>query len=385
MTAVEFEDAYRENVPIILGVSGGTGSGKTCTAMRLATGLSGGKPFVVIDTERGRAKLFAPKKGEEPKSPESFRFKTKEIEAPFTPSQYGEFIEAADNAGYPVIVVDSMSHEHAGEGGLLDMHDAEIKAAIARARKYNDTRPEWEIEKAHNMAAWIKPKGEHKKMMQKLLRVRAHLILCFRAEAKVEMVKEGRKWVVAPKQSVVGLEGWIPVGEKNIPYELTASWLLTANQPGVPKAINKMPAAFARFVPMDKPITEEAGRLIGEWARGGVTPREETPKTTPKAETATAPEPTPPPGAPDREDLNRRADEAAKKGYAALENVWAGLTNAERKVLKPDIEAYKRIAADVDVGNAAAETEPEPEPEPKAPVDASTSGPAPDEQEDLGL
>ena len=41
------------------------------------------------------------------------------------------------------------------------------------------------------MAAWIKPKMAHKQMVNKLLQVRAHIILCFRAEPKIEMVKDG--------------------------------------------------------------------------------------------------------------------------------------------------------------------------------------------------
>ena len=82
------------------------------------------------------------------------------------------------------------------------------------------------------MAAWIRPKTSHKHMVQRLLQVRAHLILCFRAEEKVEMVKDAKgKMQIVPKQSRTGLDGWIPVCEKNLPFELTASFLLTADAP----------------------------------------------------------------------------------------------------------------------------------------------------------
>ena len=40
-------------------ISGGTGSGKTFSAMRLASGIAGGKPFAVIDTENRRALHYA--------------------------------------------------------------------------------------------------------------------------------------------------------------------------------------------------------------------------------------------------------------------------------------------------------------------------------------
>ncbi|MCR4341998.1 MAG: zeta toxin family protein, partial [Gemmatimonadaceae bacterium] len=51
----EFRDGVRANAPLLILLAGGTGSGKTESAMRLATGLSGGKPFAVIDSENGRA------------------------------------------------------------------------------------------------------------------------------------------------------------------------------------------------------------------------------------------------------------------------------------------------------------------------------------------
>jgi hypothetical protein len=97
---------------------------------------------------------------------------------------------------------------------------------------------------AVKMAAWIKPKMEHKRFVTRLLQIHAHLILCFRAEEKIEIAKEGGKTVVRPKQSLTGLDGWVPVAEKNLPYELTLSLLLTADQPGVPKPI-KLPGAVA--------------------------------------------------------------------------------------------------------------------------------------------
>ena len=54
--SVSFREARREGVPLLLGLAGGTGSGKTWSAMTLAKGLAGAKRFAVIDTENGRAK-----------------------------------------------------------------------------------------------------------------------------------------------------------------------------------------------------------------------------------------------------------------------------------------------------------------------------------------
>ena len=247
----QFKRAIREQVGLIVGLAGGTGSGKTFSALRLATGMAGGKPWVVIDTEAGRAKHYAGG---------SFAFDHGDLAPPFRPQHYAEAIIAADEARYPVIVVDSMSHEWAGEGGILDWHEDELQ------RMAGD---DWQKREACKMAAWIKPKMDHKKMVQRLLQIRAHLILCFRAEEKVDMVRgDDGKMKIVPKVSRTGLDGWQPITEKSLPYELTASFLLTADAPGVPKPI-KLQEQHRAFFPLDKPIDEEAGRKLAAWAAGG--------------------------------------------------------------------------------------------------------------------
>ena len=243
-----FRPAVRENVGLLIGLIGASGSGKTYTALRLATGIAGDKPFALIDTEAGRAKHYA----------DQFRFDHGDLKAPFSPHAYAEAIKTADDAGYPVVVVDSMSHEWAGDGGILDMQEEEFQRNGAR--------------ESAKLASWIKPKMAHKQMVQQLLQVRAHLILCFRSEPKVDMVRgEDGKMKIVPKISPVGLDGWIPVCEKNLPYELTASFLLLASAPGVPHPI-KLQQQHRALFPIDKPITEESGRLIAQWAAGGVSP-----------------------------------------------------------------------------------------------------------------
>lgn len=245
-----FRPALRENVGLILVFSGGTGSGKTYTALEVAAGISGDKPFAVIDTEAGRAKHYA----------DQFRFDHGDMKPPFSPKAYEEAIVAADAAGYPVIVVDSMSHEHAGEGGILDMHEAELD------RMAGDN---WQKREAVKMAAWIKPKTQHKHMVQKLLQVRAHIILCLRAEEKIEMKRDDQgKMQITKKQTATGLDGWVPICEKNLPFEATASFLLMATNPGVPLPI-KLQAQHKALFPLDKPINRESGKQIALWAAGG--------------------------------------------------------------------------------------------------------------------
>jgi hypothetical protein len=247
MSFAGFRPAIRESVGLIIGLAGGTGSGKTFTAMRLAKGIAGDKRFAVIDTEAGRAKHYA----------DVFAFDHGDLKPPFRPAAYMEAIEAADSAGYPVIVVDSVSHEWAGEGGILEWQTEEYERLGAR--------------ESIKLLSWSTPKQAHKRMVSRLLQCRAHLILCFRAEPHVEMVKEGGKTVVKPKEGFTGYNGWFPVTEKNLPFELTVYFMLMAERPGVPLPI-KLQEQHRALFPLDKPIAEESGRRIAEWAAGGATP-----------------------------------------------------------------------------------------------------------------
>lgn len=250
--AYTFRRAVREKVPLIIGLSGGTGSGKTMSAMRLAAGMSHGKPFCVIDTENGRASHYA----------DQFVFDVRDLRAPFTPDAYAEAIADADKAHYAVIVVDSMSHVWAGDGGVLDWQEHELD------RMAGD---DWKKREACKMAAWIKPKMAHKQMMQTLLQVNAHIILCFRAEEKIEMVRVDGRMEVRKKDTLIGKDGWVPICEKNVPFEATCSFLLLASDPGKPHPI-KLQEQHKPFFKPASCIDEYAGEQLGKWAMGGSKP-----------------------------------------------------------------------------------------------------------------
>jgi hypothetical protein len=247
MTDFVFEPLKREQIPLLLGVAGGTGSGKTKSALRVARGIANGHPFAAIDTENGRMGDYAEE------FPEAHAVK---IAAPYRPSKYSDAIEAAEKhltaLGIPVanqvIVIDSASHEWAGVGGCLDWHD-EIEDGKA----------------SRKLMAWIEPKREHKRYMELLTHRRAHVILCFRAEPKVEAADGGSK--VRPKQSLVGLDGWIPIAQPQMPFELTASFLLMPDRPGVPRPI-KLNGQHRPLVPLDEPLSEPVGAAFAQWAAG---------------------------------------------------------------------------------------------------------------------
>ena len=73
----------RDHVPLLIGLSGPPGGGKTFSALLLAMGIKqhrGGDVFVV-DTESNRALAYAPRKGEKADGKTTFDF----IHVPFSP------------------------------------------------------------------------------------------------------------------------------------------------------------------------------------------------------------------------------------------------------------------------------------------------------------
>lgn len=248
---MEFRKAERKNLFLLLGVCGGTGSGKTFSALRIASGIAGKHKFIGIDTENGRMEHYA----------DSFpNLFVGQISAPFRPDKYRQAIISASehlaSQGIPeqsrCVIVDSGSHEWYGDGGCLDWHD-EIMGGDQRK----------------NLSAWIEPKMSHKRMMTALTQIPCHVVICLRAEEKVEAVKSDRGFMqIVPKKSLTGLDGWTPVCEKSLPYEFTASFLLTPDAPGLPKPI-KLPEQLKQFIPLNKPLGESVGSDLAGWAAGG--------------------------------------------------------------------------------------------------------------------
>lgn len=172
--SIKIEEATRQGMIPLIGVYGNTGTGKTHSALLLARGLSGpDKDIGIIDTERKRSGALV---GLIPGN-----FKRINLEAPFTPETYTEAIKAAEAAGWGCAVIDSMTHEWDGEGGILEMQEAELQRMAG-----ND----YGKREACKMAAWIEPKKRHKLFVAHILRASIPLICCLRAQEKTHIDKK---------------------------------------------------------------------------------------------------------------------------------------------------------------------------------------------------
>jgi ABC-type dipeptide/oligopeptide/nickel transport system ATPase subunit len=247
----EAKPAVRESVPLLIGLMGCSGSGKTFSALRLATGIqeiTGGDIFF-IDTEARRALHYA----------DQFKFRHVQFDAPFGSLDYLAAIQSCVQQGAKVIVVDSMTHEHTGPGGYLLTQEAEVDRMAG-----NDYAKRERVK----MAGWIKPSGLRQQMISGILQLNANMVFCFRAKEKTKPVKGG------------GIQelGFMPVAGEELLFEQTVNCLLMPKSDGVPtwrsdqpgeKMMMKLPKQFESIFADQKPLDEETGRQLAAWARGG--------------------------------------------------------------------------------------------------------------------
>ena len=105
-----YRKAERRKAKLRLAISGPAGSGKTFGALQIAFGI-GGK-IALLDTENGSGDLYSAL-GD---------YDVCSISAPFSVQKFIDAIKDAENSGYDVLILDSISAEWAGTGGLLNLH-----------------------------------------------------------------------------------------------------------------------------------------------------------------------------------------------------------------------------------------------------------------------
>ncbi len=357
---VTFKPARRSNVPLLIGLEGASGSGKTYSALLLATGIAdeigraqGRKGRVYgIDTEHDRMLHYAPAPGEAADPAKgTFDFEHASIEPPFRPKTYGDAIDAAEAAGADVIVIDSFSHEWEGEGGVKDWAQ-EILDASPRMK----APAQWNIPKAG-------PDG-HKRLVNKMLASRAHIIVCLRSEEKLHMEEvpelnadgSPKMWngrpvkktvITAPKDLPVK-DRWQPICEKRFPYEITTSLLFVPTQPGVPIP-RKLQEQHVPFVPTDRRIGRDTGAALVRWSMGGA-----------------AAHPSPPQGdggtGESFQTTLARLKQAAARGTPALQDAWRDRrTGPHRADMESDgtLHDLKALAAAIDPQEPSDERQPQ--------------------------
>ena len=238
MSILQIRPVQRESAKLVIGLAATSGEGKTYSALLLALGLAGGDPSKVglLDTENRRGSLYS----DIFDSP----FMIGDLAPPFSPERYIGAMREFAASGIEALVIDSMSHEHEGEGGLEE---------IAHRPKANG--------QARKIADWITAKREHKRFMNAMLFLPCHVVACFRAREKADFSNPD-------KPVSLGLQ---PICEKNVLFEMTASFLLR-NQGRERDAI-KLPECLRSILGQTGYFTPKHGEALRDWV-GGLDPLE---------------------------------------------------------------------------------------------------------------
>jgi hypothetical protein len=281
---MKIEKPSLESARLLTAFIGETRRGKTLSALRFMRGLVGSSGKLgFIDTEEKRAGVYA----------RDHAFDVINISAPFTPETYIEALRTFEDADYDGVVIDSISHEWEGKGGILEIVDSsDVKNEFTR---------------------WKEPKRRHRKFVQDLLRSRMHVAACFRAKEKFSLQKNEQGKLVPVSRGLQVQQ------DENLPYEFMVQ--ITMRGDGFATVL--CPAGIRHAFREDERINEEAGAAVATWL--GDVQRD-----------------------PELGLLQRTAGDEAERGIDALQTFWSTLTKSQQLKLKPLMEDFKGKAREAD-------------------------------------
>ena len=241
---VTFQRATKQESKLRLALIGPSGAGKTFTALKIATVLAEGGRIAVIDTEHGSASKYA----------DIFQFDTVEPET-FSPAIYIDAIHSAEEAGYAVLIIDSLSHAWNGKGGALEMVDKET----TRQKTPN------------SFVAWGVVTPLQNKMIDAITGAKLHIISTMRTKVEYVMTTDDRGKAIIKK---VGMQ---PIQRDGMDFEYDIVGDMDVNNNMV---ISKTRCSALAGQMFAKPGVEVA-EILMEWLKGvAPTPRvQEQPAT----------------------------------------------------------------------------------------------------------
>lgn len=232
---MKIRKAERKSVKIKLAISGLTGSGKTMGAILLARGLSDDGKILIIDTENQSACLYS----DHPVT-KHIGYDVLDIDAPFTVDKYLRALQLGVDAGYSVIVIDSISHQWDAEGGSLDKKN------------------KLDLNGGNSFTNWGGIKREANTFQSKLLSAPVHIIVTMRS--KMEYVLEtNEKGKQAPRK--IGLA---PIQKDGIEYEFT-----TVFDMSIDKTYSITKDRTGLFDGRIEKLSEKTGKEIRDWLCNG--------------------------------------------------------------------------------------------------------------------
>lgn len=225
--------ATREQIYVKALIGGPSGSGKSYSALRMATGIANregeGTKIGYIGTEGMRDKLYA----------NEFSYDLISLEE-YSPDYYEAALDAFLEAGYKVIIVDSMTH-------LWNWVQDQVQAVTSTAKNDN------------SFQAWGKYKKPNKKVIEKILLAPAHIIVTGRGKDEYVM-ETNAKGKLAPKKVGVGVQQ-----DKDIEYEYMVTWMIDQETHLAEVAKDNTHLFEGKL----KVLDEKDGEALYDWANDG--------------------------------------------------------------------------------------------------------------------
>ena len=249
--------ASRKHRYLKIGIGGISGSGKTLGALKMAYGITGKwEDICIIDSENNSADLYA-HLGEYSVLPLTDT----------SPQGYLKAFKEVIDSGFKVMIVDSMSHEYAGKGGLLEIADK-----IASTSK-----------SGNSFAAWSQATPMHNAWLDNWLQAPIHVIGTLRKKSDY-VIEQNDRGKSAPRK--VGLKS---IQRDGTSYEFDVLLDISANH--LCSVEKDRTSLFDGKMAFD--LTEKVGEALRQWANEGDPVTEEKP-TAPKKEFKPSPQPSQP-------------------------------------------------------------------------------------------
>jgi KaiC/GvpD/RAD55 family RecA-like ATPase len=222
-----FKRAQRRKAFLKIAITGPSGSGKTYSALLVALGLAGNDGKVaVIDTENASADLYA----------DLGEYDTLTLSAPFTVAKYLTGINAAVDAGYDVLVIDSLTHEWEGQGGLLAQKET-------MDRKGGNSFTNFQtITKQHN------------EFIAAMLQSDIHIVATMRSKVQYALESDDKG------KTSVAKKGMAPVQREGMDYEFTTVFDLDRyHQASITKDRTGL------FDGISEMLSKKQGKVLVDW------------------------------------------------------------------------------------------------------------------------
>ncbi|RHZ96581.1 hypothetical protein D1114_07235 [Cereibacter sphaeroides] len=245
-----------------IGLSGGSGTGKTYTSLLMARGIAevvtgkSGAQIGYVDTENRRALHY------KAAFPEMVHFDMKAVDDAgkmigFGPERWIEVIDAAEGAGLPVVILDSFSHAWEGVGGVLDLH----AQTLDRLTRGDDSKKD-----ARSQLAWAEVKPRYRRLIDRIVRAKTNIVICTRAKPVMQDLKT--KQNARPTKTRRKDVPWDPAADGDLMFEMTTMVILDPSAPGCPVHQIKVADQFKALLDPRRPMGIDTGRAMAEWARG---------------------------------------------------------------------------------------------------------------------